>query len=210
MTPGPTLVLRIPESGNLVKINTIGSGNTFGARCWTDGKLDAPMLPDQPWMRRHPATGEFFWTDECEEVARREFFEDEPVYPEVPFAEAPSLADYRHALALGLGCTPEKKRYLLQRYWWCANDPVRLGGERPVDAMEFVDYLTELIDLLDTQDPDQRLSAADAARQIRDITLAAELLEFRFPDDYAHVVAFIRGLVAAEDAAVHEIIQKQE
>jgi hypothetical protein len=30
---------------------TLASGNTIGARFWTDGKMEAPMLPDQPALQ---------------------------------------------------------------------------------------------------------------------------------------------------------------
>lgn len=45
MIPGPTLVRARPECKALAKHEAIQSGNTFGARWWTDGAMDAPMLP---------------------------------------------------------------------------------------------------------------------------------------------------------------------
>jgi hypothetical protein len=72
MTPGPTRILKTPLLGAIVKVSTICSGNTFGAQYWTDGKREAPMLPDEPWLRLQPETDELFWMDECEQVAVEE------------------------------------------------------------------------------------------------------------------------------------------
>ena len=127
MTPGPTQILKISPTGTLVKIATIASGNTFGARFWTDGKQEAPMLPDQPWLRRHPETDELFWSDECEEIAEETPWGEDESYPKVPFAEEPTLDDYRRALVSGIVTTPEQMRYVFMRYWWAVNDPLRHG-----------------------------------------------------------------------------------
>lgn len=116
MTPGPNQFLKIPITGTLVKVATICTGNTFGAQYWTDGKREAPMLPDEPWLRLQPDTGELFWTDECEEVAAEPEWEESAAYPGVPFAREPSLDDYRRALDGGMASTPKKQRYVLTRF----------------------------------------------------------------------------------------------
>ena len=47
-TPGPTLVYDCPTCKHSFKRRTIGSGNTFGARVRSDGRMYAPMLPSTP------------------------------------------------------------------------------------------------------------------------------------------------------------------
>lgn len=204
MTPGPTLLLKIPLSGTLVKIPTICSGNTFGARYWTDGKREAPMLPDEPWLRRHPETGELFWTDECEEIAQEPAWEDSESYREVQYAEEPTLDDYRRALASGFASNSKKQRYVLTRFWWAANDPVR-NGDATASQPDFRERLLQLRALLDTADPNQRMMSAEAARQLGDFATAEELMNFQFPKGYAHAVALIKELIIEKDSALHEI-----
>jgi len=60
--------MKAPGCQKPVKFSTIASGNTFGAVYWTDGKREAPMLPDDPWLRKSPTEGVLFWSDECEEI----------------------------------------------------------------------------------------------------------------------------------------------
>ena len=43
MLPGPTIIRRCSACGNPIAQGTLASWNTFGARFWTDGKMEAPM-----------------------------------------------------------------------------------------------------------------------------------------------------------------------
>lgn len=69
MMPGPTAIRRCSACSKLIAERTIMSGNTFGARRWTDGKLNAPMLPEQPWLVKCPHCFALVWIDEQEEVS---------------------------------------------------------------------------------------------------------------------------------------------
>ena len=153
------------------------------------------MLPDDPWLRRQPATRELFWTDECEKVAEEEpWGSEENGYAEVPFAKAPTAKNYLRALAAGIAATPEKEKYIRTRLWWACNDPVRRG--KPVEPLagEFKDNLFQLRSTLDVNDPNQRLMAS-----------ANNLLEFAFPEGYGRAIELIKMLTEAEDQVVREI-----
>ncbi len=50
MTPGPTIFRKYSACSKAIEQDTIGSGNTFGATFWIDGKREALMLPDQHWL----------------------------------------------------------------------------------------------------------------------------------------------------------------
>ncbi len=202
MTPGPSRILKTAVRESLVKISTIDSGNTFGARFWTDGKREAPMLPDQPWLRRNPGNDELFWTDECEEIAVEEPWGDSNDYAGTPFADEPSVEDYRRALATGVASSHEKEHYVRMRLWWATNDPVRRGEvNTPGDR----DNLLKLLELLDDSDPNQRLMAAEVCRELGEFERASMLLEFQFPEDYNHAVNLIKKLNEQQDCTVCEV-----
>ena len=55
MLPGPTIIRECPECGQPIKQWTLLSGNAFGARFWTDGKPDAPMLAGLSAVGEMPA-----------------------------------------------------------------------------------------------------------------------------------------------------------
>ena len=52
MKPGPDKVLACPNCRAPAIIFTLLSGNTVDARRWTDGKMDAPMLPQLPALTK--------------------------------------------------------------------------------------------------------------------------------------------------------------
>ena len=183
-------------------VESLESGNTFGAKYWTDGKCEAPMLPDAPWLCRHPDTGELFWTDACDQVAERAIWEKDQLYADVPFAEEPMLDDYIRALETGLAAAQEKERYVRVRYWWKSNDPVRQGGDIGGSEDAFRRNLSRLHALLDTSDPNQRLMAAEAARELQNFADSKSLLEYNFPENYSRAVTLIKRLVNEENSQV--------
>jgi hypothetical protein len=205
MTPGHNLILRLPSSAKLVKIQTIASGNTCGARCWSDGKSEYPMLPEHLWLRVHPENRELFWEDECEKVDREAPWEDSKKYPKVPFAVEPGLDDYRRALDPGFSVDEKKKHYILTHFWWSANDPMRhkqKGAKLPGD---FSDKLTELRGMLDLKAPEERLIAAEIARELGDFDRAINLLEFPLPRNLSYYVRKIKEWSGEKDASVREM-----
>jgi len=207
MTPGPNKILKIPTSGVMVKISTIGSGNTCRARFWTDGKMEAPMLPDNPWLRRHPTSGQLFWTDECEEIGEEEPWKPkDTAFADVPFAEEPTLEDYRIALATGVAASIEQEKYIRIRFWWTANDPVRRNEINEAKDEDFYDNLFKLSALLDIANPHERFMALEARREMQDFEMVHRCLrEFEFPANYAETVILIKRLADEEDFTVREI-----
>ena len=52
MIPALDLIIRCPRNGCSAhyRVRQYASGNTFGARVWTDGRMIAPMWPKElPW-----------------------------------------------------------------------------------------------------------------------------------------------------------------
>ena len=194
-------MLKTRQGGTLVKIPTITSGNTIGAQYWTDGKCEAPMLPENPLLRKHPSTGELFWTGECEEIDEEDPWGEE--YKDVPFAETPKLSDYQTVLAAGLTDAPKKEKYVRTHAWWAANDEVRHGGETP-SAVD-VENLNRLAALLDEHDPNQRLMMAEVRRELGAFDQCLELLQFEFPPQYHKAEALIRRLAEERNAKVHRL-----
>lgn len=206
MTPGPNKILKIPKTGSLIKISTIGSGNTFGARWWTDGKMEAPMMPDNPWLRRHPETGETFWCDECEEVASEEPWGQGTEYADVPFAEDAGESDLEAEL-VSKNSSPDKERYIRTRLWWLWNDPGRNGDNNYQRPEAFDANLRRLIDLLGAEDDNSRLMVVEGLRELGEHDKAAELLNHAFPDDFQSAVDVIRKANENRDAKLHEIAE---
>jgi len=193
--------MKAPGCKKPVKFSTIVSGNTFGATFWTDGKREAPMLPDEPWLRKSPSEGVLFWSDECEEVGRIDSFTREDGNPKrgnLEFAKEPDESDYLAATSNGTADTEEKLRYIRMRLWWRGNDRVR-RKEITHLPKEHIQNLSELASLLSEEDANQRLMKAEVLRELSHFDEALRLLEGTFPGDYQDAVHRIRELATSNN-----------
>ncbi len=203
MLPGPTLIVKAPGCNTPVKISTLASGNTFGAVYWTDGKREAPMLPDQSWLRKHPQEGVLFWAGEWEVVDTIPFdgSEDVGVGRGIPYAEDPSEGDYFTALQSGIADSDEKLRYVRIRLWWAGNDAIREQSLATLTPSH-IDNLARLALLWSETDPQQRLMKAEGFRELGFFDDAQKLLGLEFPAGLQAFASFIDSLCRAKDSRV--------
>ena len=208
MTPGPDIIRKCSGCGKLIVEHTINSGNTFGARFWTDGKRDMPMLPDSPWLVKCEHCGELVWIDEQEQVGEIEPWglmgeNDDKFKDALPFA-TPSLQDYLTALSKGV---PEKgkEKYIRLRAWWAGNDVRRETDRAEAMRADELTNLSALVQLLAEDDENDRIMKAEAKREQGLFEEAENLLSSPFSKDVTHAVAIIRDLVERRISVVMEI-----
>lgn len=141
MMPGPTVIYACPACGQLARLCTLGSGNTFGARWWTDGKMEAPMLPRMPEIAHCQGCGGFYWLDKDREIGTISNSWDLLLAPEearpVPdeWRRAPmiDLLDEQELMSAinsraASGVRRERKLRIL--LWWKGNDRFREKYDR--------------------------------------------------------------------------------
>lgn len=216
MTPGPTLLIRCPGSDELRQVLTLGSGNTFGAKLWTDGYRFAPMLPEFPAITRCREDGPIFWVSSATQVGELSPWESSASAPkawvEAPVVQHLSGEALLQAIAQGLGDTPERLAYLRLRAWWAANRG-RHAAEVPGEPVTVSDFpagsadranLEALAGALDEQVPHQRLLKAEALRELARFEEAERLLNSTSLDDpqLRAFVTTIRQRTAVRDARV--------
>lgn len=209
MQLGLTIIRECPKCNQYIKQVTFGSGNMVGARFWTDGKMDAPMMPDQPWLVKCPACKCLFWVDTAKQLAEfdplakvNKEFSDALVYENL------TEADYLKFLQKNK--IPEQKEaYVRIRAWWCMNDSVRyekLTNRSKVDfSKDQEDNISRLYELLDEEDPNQRLIKAEIARERGMFDEAMSLLEYKFPENFNRAVSVIRRFCKSRSAVLAEI-----
>lgn len=198
--------IRIPGSGTIVSHILRSSGNTSDATWWTDGRCVSPDGPEASLLRIQRPTDEFFWPDEREEPGPCPELDGltwRQLDAMIGSADDPEIADLERALALG--STPEKLRYLRIQLWWKHNDTVRDSGELQADPAAYHENAQALIRLTDPDNPNQRLMAAEAARNIGDFDQSLSLLEKAFPESHAKAAAQIRELATQRDRIVRQL-----
>ena len=60
MLPGHPQIVKCPFCGTDKELLSLMSGNTIGARYWSDNMRDAPMLPQVSIVQKCPKCGKFY------------------------------------------------------------------------------------------------------------------------------------------------------
>lgn len=214
MMPGPDQVIACPSCQGIAKYGTLMSGNTFGARVWTDGKQDAPMLPQPPAVVRCGHCHAFYWLEDAKKVGLMESW-SEPAQ-DVPAAwqsaeevQEPGESEYYEAIRAGLARNQEQERALRILAWWRSNDAFRDMGEAVVSAdrlseAERISNLQALLLLLNGNDDGILIMRAEALRELGMWQEAEEVLGHIRSDGYSDVASQIRALCRSQDACVRE------
>ncbi len=173
------------------------TGNTIGAKYYTDAKREAKMLPDHPALVKCPVCGGLFWVEEASEVDVG--FEAAEGKQKVL---APSEKEMLKFLT-GQALPKEKEFYLRMRCWWNANDAWRrLSDPKPAFSPEQVKNLKSLSALLDESLPGQRILKAEIARELGQFDECLLLLSYQFDEGYDWAVGFIKKLAEEKVRAV--------
>ena len=202
MLPGPTIIRRCSACKKMIAEHTLTSGNTFGARYWTDGKRDAPMLPVVPWLVKCPHCRSLIWRDEQEQVE-----ELEPWLPpgkDQPPVTTPTLQDYFRAVSTPV-TDAKKEKYIRVHAWWAGNDLRREGDKAVPMSDEEIANLRALLALLDDAHENDRLMKAEAMRELGMFAEAETLLAGPFCKELISAVEIIRALNQQRDSNVAEL-----
>jgi hypothetical protein len=187
----PALIVReCPHcKAHVVQEDTL-SGNTIGAKYYTDGKREAKMLPDHPALVKCPVCSDkLVWVDEAKEVDSG--FEAAEGKPKVLTPSEKELVAYLASETL-----PKEKEFFIRlRVWWMANDAWRwVPNSKPAFSSEQVKNLEALSALLDESEPNQRILKAEIARELGNFEECLLLLSYQFEEVYDWAVGFIRKL----------------
>jgi len=214
MTPGPSIIIECPHCSVLLSRSSLGSGNTFGATHWSDGKMDAPMLPDFPEIVRCSKCDAFIWVKDAKEIGVYDWF-NEGENDEIPegWKKAksviwPETSDFENAIDQKQGTSKEREKYLRMQLWWHLNDPVR-NGERstilpPENAELFFANLKHLSQLLIDGSPDDQIMRAEIARECGEFEKCLVRLMV-IPEKYASICEQIKKLAQDSNRVVHKL-----
>lgn len=202
MILGPAVIRQCAACSKLIQQFTIQSGNTFGAKFWTDGQREAPMLPDQPWLVLCPHCHALLWINELQPLGESNLWvELNGQFRDALHYKLPSLDDYFSLLEQGVA-ESGKEQYVRLRTWWAGND-LRRNQETdiPMSAREAAN-LAVFATMLDESDASERVMKAEVLRELSRFDEAKELLTRALDQP---VVAMIKGLIEKGDPCVRQI-----
>jgi hypothetical protein len=199
----------------LASYRTVASGNTFGARVWTDGKHVAPMLPHPPAVAICRHCAECFWLADAKEIGAVDQWADEatqvdPAWRNAPGVKEPSEEEYYTALRKGLAADVQQERTLRILAWWRRNDTFRDAPQRESTNIASASgawrpNLEALVGLLDEAKENEQLMRAELLRELGEFGSSRRVLERVTSPDYARVVRQLRWLCDAQDTCVRQL-----
>jgi hypothetical protein len=185
MLPDADFIIACPHCHAPARVIQLMSGNTFGAITWTDGWMDAPMLPRAPRIARCAKCSKIYWVAFAPQlgfggVGRSDAWQD------APRLETLDEAACFEALRNGLSASPDLELELRVFTWWRGNDafrePMRTPGY-PMSA-EAVANMERMIEMTSGGEEDLLLFRAEAQRHLARFDDARTTLEGVGCSDY--------------------------
>ena len=166
--PGQNYVYECKKCGNLLSNGSLLSGNTNGAKIFSDGKRIAPMLPEFPNLTKCKKCKSFLWLDKLEEIGTFDSDDSKNIeWASADNAEFLTLAEYYNAIEAGIAEDDDDLFFIRQQIWWAYNDRIRKGEEifqSLDDEEEWRENCQKLIAILDQSDFNQKIIKAELFR----------------------------------------------
>jgi hypothetical protein len=213
MNPGLDQIIACPHCQGFGKYLTLLSGNTFGARIWTDTRQIAPMCPWPPAVVKCRHCAGCYWRADARKVGPPFGADSEeldgPAWARVDYVEEPTEAEYFSAIEGDLARGRKREVSLRILAWQRANDPFR---ESPSEGIKVVnltkpDYrsnLRRLASLLGEADDDARFRKAAVLRELGRFKVASEILDCITSPGFVGIVQQLRSLCDRCDARFRE------
>jgi uncharacterized C2H2 Zn-finger protein len=183
MLPGPILIYKCPKCGSILKNDSLDSGNTCGAKLYSDGKQDAPMLPDYPNLTKCNKCDSIFWLSELKIIGECRW--DCPTeWENAPFVDFLNLKDLFRAL--NENTSKKKEVCIRQMIWWTFNDRLRQNKALFIDEDDenlWQFNCSTLLKLLDKNDINQKIMIAELYRNLGQYEQCLEIIN-SLPDDF--------------------------
>ena len=174
MRPGPDYYYKCPQCSAILKNRSLMSGNTFGATRYSDGRCIAPMLPDIPKLTKCGKCDKILWLSDLEKLGEcRLGAMPKPEWQGANKVNHLELHDLWRALEEAPDMPKQRELFVRQRIWWAYN-----AGrfETALETDRWRQNCLDLINLLDTNENNERCMAAELHRNLGNFSQCLELI----------------------------------
>ena len=181
MMPGSDEYFKCSNCDQVYSRGSLMSGNTFGAKLFSDGKNIAPMLPEFPRIVKCKKCNTFFWLIEENEVtlSKKNKNIEEAVFL--------TIYEIQEAIDLNISKNNKELEYLRIRLWWALNDKIRENDNIGFDKNEKILYESNckiLIELLDKNNLNEKIMIAELFRNIGNYNECKKIMKTIKNKDY--------------------------
>lgn len=204
MLYGPTLFKCCSECSGYIEQETILSGNTLGAMYWTDGKIEAPMLPESMRLVKCPHCKTLLQINELEAMDDFQESTSNSLYLNAkPFLKL-TFDDYI-AFIKSNKLASELEIYARIMAWRKGNDMRRALEIKPPFFRKEIENLLGLEKCLDLQNPEHCLISSEIKRELGFFSESEETLKLINDENLTFVVNKIESLVKKKVQFVAQI-----
>jgi len=224
MILGTPVIKLCSECSDPIEEQTLLSGSTLDATFWTDGKMEAPMLPDRHLFYKCPHCNSLLWADKLEKFILPSIesmdFDNDSDYDLLDKARdirdkikpyiVPNMYEYLYELSNIDNLDTESIKYLRVQAWWSSNDVRRASDiKKPLSRQE-KDNLIELYDLLDTvlnesdNNVNNKIFQAEINRELSLFSASSQILN-SIADDQSDIVYTIKNLNKQQNPYICEL-----
>ena len=174
MLSGPSY-FACPECKAIHERTELLSGNTFNAKYYSDGKMEAPMLPEIPSIIR------------CEQCALIFKLDNDLQLSSLPrgtektfFADCLGVKGWTEALEMKLYESDLQELNYRYRLLWAYNDPFRKETDMPCTLASdsaYVKNILRMLELMDKEDTEDMVFAAEMNRLIGRFGISQMILD---------------------------------
>ena len=208
MLPGNTYVRECPHCSGRFTQPTMASGNTFGAKFWPDGKMEAPMMPNYPTYVGCPHCKDTFWVDDTKIVKSFGWGEEREI-PEFIFDSnqnpAPYIEPTKTIYLKGLkdsNISKENEIYLRTKLMQLYNDVNRDQKIQQQPTKPQVKNWNRLLEILDSESTQEKLLKVEIYREMGNFEEAKKAFKGKFDEEYTDTIDILDKLIEARDFRV--------
>ena len=208
MLPGNTYIRECPQCSGKFTQPTMASGNTFGAKFWPDGKMDAPMMPDYPAYGGCPHCKGTFWVDDTK-VVNSLGYDEEREIPDLTLDSNQTPIPYKNPTKKiylqglnDLNITKENEIYLRSKLMQIYNDVNRdqKVQHSPIDPQ--IENWNRLLEILDSKETQEKLLKVEIYREMGNFEEAKKAFTGEFDEEYMDTMDMLDKLIEARDSRV--------
>lgn len=201
MLPGPTYVRECPYCRKMFTQPSMASGNTFGAKFWPDGKMEAPMMPSYPAYIGCPHCTASFWIENTKIVGSFRWGEK--------LGKFENAKEYRRPtesiILIGLeedGLSKENEIYLRTKLMQLYNDINRdQKVQRPSTEAQIKNW-NRLLEILSSEPTQEKLLRVEIYREMGNFEEAKKAFTGEFDEEYMDSMDRLDKLIEACDSRV--------
>lgn len=201
MIPGPIKNFECPKCKNIMSKNTLKSGNTFGAKLYSDGKQIARMFPAFPLITKCSKCNTIFWlnSETKTETKNPNGFN---------WANFLTISELFSALILDENSKKENEIIIRRKIWWAFNDRLRNNKEffNSVEEKKlWEENIYKLIPLLDNNIIEERITIAELYRNIGDFEKCLEIIETIPEDEFDWLIKLFKEQIQKKNTMLFNL-----